>query len=196
MTFQRRLTEIGEGDEDKKRAEDCEMSPDMEAEAEKRRCRANSDDTAKKGKKGQAFTGALLLSFNFKPFSSPTALTQVASTTLEEYISCLCGRVSHCLVLWTSVDFFLYIVCLPGSAPICPSACLRVSTCLSACHIISMMTLAIKLTLMPCITPLFKLQISCFIKAPLLSILYHLFVWLLCPRVFMPASPERGSLSM
>lgn len=36
-----------------KRTEDCEMSPDMEAEAEKRRCRENSDDTAKKGKKGK-----------------------------------------------------------------------------------------------------------------------------------------------
>lgn len=36
--------------------------------------------------------------------------SRVASTTSEEkYISCLCGRVSHCLLLWTSVDFFHYI---------------------------------------------------------------------------------------
>lgn len=112
------------------------MSSDMEAEAKKRRCRANSDDTAGKGKSAIFYWSTAAL-FQFQTFfsSSSTALTQAASTTSEEYISCLCDHVSHCLALWTPVDVFLYIVYLPDSFLSCSSFSLCVLTCLSDFHI-------------------------------------------------------------
>lgn len=52
MTFERRLKEMGLWRGFRiKRARDCEMSLDMEADAEKSRSRANrEDDTAEEGK--------------------------------------------------------------------------------------------------------------------------------------------------
>lgn len=57
MTFERRLKEISSGRGMRiKRAKDCEMSTDMEADAEKRCSRANrGDDTAKEGKRASFY---------------------------------------------------------------------------------------------------------------------------------------------
>lgn len=125
---------LGEEDEDKK-ARDCEMSPDMEADAEKRRCRANrEDDTAEEGKSASFYWSAAAL-FQFQTFfSSSTALTQVASTTSEKV---------HFLSMWSrqslsaSMDicWFRSIYCLPAwqlsYRSICQPLCLYMPVSLS-----------------------------------------------------------------
>lgn len=71
-----------------------------------------------------AFTEALQLSFNSKPFfhlHSPYS-SGIDNLRKVHFLSTVCGCVSHCLVPWTSVDFFLYIVGQHGSFPIRPSA--------------------------------------------------------------------------
>ena len=57
MTFERRLKEISSGRGMRmKSAKDCEMSTDMEADAETRRSRANrGDDKAKEGKRASFY---------------------------------------------------------------------------------------------------------------------------------------------
>lgn len=99
MTFHERSEEIGQGGQIR-RARACEMSPDMEAEAEKRRCRANSDDTAKQGKKGQAFTVCCSLSISDlfpPPHSSLKWHQQLQRSTFPvcaatSVAACLCGH--------------------------------------------------------------------------------------------------------
>lgn len=75
MTFERRLKEICSGRGMRiKRARDCEMSPDMEADAEKRRSRANrEDDTAKEGKSASFYWSTAAL-FQFQTFFPPPQL--------------------------------------------------------------------------------------------------------------------------
>ena len=150
---------LGEEDEDKKEQEIVRWALTWRLMLRRGAAGQTEKMTQPRKEKVPAFTEAPLLSFNSRPFfPPPQPLLKWHRQPQKKYISCLCGRVSHCLLLWTSVDFAPYIVCLPGSFPIAPSASLSASTCLSACHTVSMMTLMMaavemmtELALMPCI---------------------------------------------
>lgn len=144
-----------------KRARDCEMSSDMEAEAEKRRCRVNSDDTAGKGKTCHLLLKhccSLSIPNPFFP-PPPQPLSQVVSTISEEYISCLCDHVW--LYEYLLMSFSMLSIYLTAFLAVHHAA----SGSQNACQSCTFSIMMIKLTRETCITQL-KWQETRLIKDP------------------------------
>lgn len=153
----------------------------MEAEAEKRRCKVNSDDTAGKGKMCHLLLKhccSLSISNPFFP-PPPQPLSQEVSTTSEEYISCLCDHVW--LYEYLLMSFSMLSIYLTAFLAVRHAAYGSRNACQSCTFSIMMM----KLTREPCITQL-KWQETRLIKAPLSSILQYRPH----PHLFMSAGPD------
>lgn len=141
MLFHTRLKEIGSGRRMrmriKKRARDCERSPDMEADAERRRSRANrEDDTAREGKSA-SFYWSTAAFFQFRTFLPPpqTLLKwhrQPPKSTFPVYCMWSCQSLSGSM----GICWFLSLYCRSTRQLSYPSICPPLPA-LHACQLVT-----------------------------------------------------------
>lgn len=114
MSFEKRLEKrrLGEGRRIK-RARDWEMSPDMEADAVKRRSRANREDDTAKGGKSASFYWISAALYPFQNTSSPSQLLHMWHQQQKKkahFLSMWPCIVYHSLI-YMDICWFLALCC-------------------------------------------------------------------------------------
>lgn len=177
MTFEKRLEEIGEGDEDKK-SKRLWDEPWHEGWMLRRGAPGHTEMTQPGKEKEAAFTEALLLAFNFKPFfllhiPYSSGIDNLRKVHFLSMWSCqsLSGSMDICwfpsLSCWSTCQQSYRSICQPR----------LLYTPVSLSHLFNddlhkTMMMITKMPLMPCI-----LHPLCIIKAPLLDILSLFGYW-------------------
>lgn len=113
-----------------KRASDCEMSPDMEADAEKRRSRANrGDDTAEEGKSA-SFYWSIAALFQFQTFFPPHLLLKWHWRPMKPCKSTFSVYMVMSVTVWFYGHLLISFSILPCLS-ICQHLCLYMAVSLS-----------------------------------------------------------------